>query len=287
MILRGLQSIGYTEAAANETYGSYTTLALSVFSLLPTLLNSVSLPLVPILSSAIASKDTQRQQHLIETSYRLTAWVAIPASLGISLFARPILSLIFQNQESSISIAAPLLALLGVSVFLSCMITATNSVLHAHRIVKRPLLSLLLGAIVKIVIGGITIHNPMIGIMGAPISTFFCNATIVAMNFFFSAHCSAHLSVRKIFILPFINGVTSVGVSFLCYRYFSELYFKEDVLTLGAILLATILYLILSVLSGTFHLRDIHSIPGGNHLFRWIERFKENKQKTGKKFHFF
>ena len=54
MILRRLQAIGYSSSQANEAYGSYTTLAISVFALLPTLLNSIALPLVPILSSAIA-----------------------------------------------------------------------------------------------------------------------------------------------------------------------------------------------------------------------------------------
>ena len=55
MILRRLQSIGYSAALANEAYGRYTTLALSVYGVLPTLVNSVALPLVPLLSAAVLS----------------------------------------------------------------------------------------------------------------------------------------------------------------------------------------------------------------------------------------
>ncbi|MBO7273222.1 MAG: polysaccharide biosynthesis protein [Clostridia bacterium] len=140
MILRRLQSIGYTSVEANEAYGSYTTLAISVFALLPTLLNSIALPLIPILSSAIACKDRITEQKMIELSYRINALIALPASVGITLFARPILSLLFGNQIEAIETATPLLSILGISVFLSCMITATNSVLHAYREVKKPIL---------------------------------------------------------------------------------------------------------------------------------------------------
>ncbi len=284
MILRGLQSIGYTEISANEAYGSYTTLAISVFSLLPTLLNSVSLPLVPILSAAIASKDLFGQKQMIETSYRLTAFFAIPASLGIALFSRPILSLIFKNQAESIAVAAPLLSLLGISVFLSCMITATNSVLHAYRVVKRPILSLAVGALVKIVAAYVLIGNPGVGLMGAPISSFLCNATIVVMNFCFAARFSESLSVGRIFLLPLINGGVSVGFSFLCYRYFAEQYVDNTLLTLAALTLAVLLYFFLSLLCGAFRMEDICVLPAGDRIYRFFERFKnaffkENKQK--------
>ena len=86
MILRRLRSVGYSEIAANAAYGSYTTLALSVYALVPTLLSSVALPLVPLLSSAIAAGDRGRQASLIRASYRLTAIISLPASLGLAMF---------------------------------------------------------------------------------------------------------------------------------------------------------------------------------------------------------
>ena len=97
MILRRLQSIGYTASEANEAYGSYTTLAISVFALLPTLLNSIALPLVPILSSAIAGGDRAVEHKMIELSYRINALIGIPSAVGITLFAKPILVVVWQS----------------------------------------------------------------------------------------------------------------------------------------------------------------------------------------------
>ena len=281
MILRGLQSIGYTEMQANEAYGSYTTLAIPIFSLLPTLLNSITLPLVPILSSAIASKDENRQQLMIETSYRLTAFFAIPASLGIACFSPQILSLVFFNQEDSIAIASPLLSLLGISVFLSCMITATNSVLHSYKIVKRPILSLVAGAIVKLVVAYFLIGNPSIGLLGAPISSFFCNATVVLMNFSFASHFSKSLSIGKIFMRPLLNGTISIGFVFLLYEWLSRQYSANNALILICLGLSALLYLLLSVLSGSIGVEDLYAFfkkdPGTAPKNRL---FNENEQKT-------
>ncbi|MBE6588667.1 MAG: polysaccharide biosynthesis protein [Ruminococcaceae bacterium] len=281
MILRGLQSIGYTEALANEAYGSYTTLAISIFSLLPTLLNSISLPLVPILSAAIAAKDERRQQQMIETSYRLTAFFAIPASLGIACFSRQILSLVFLNQTESIEVASPLLSLLGISVFLSCMITATNSVLHSYKIVKRPILSLVAGAIVKLGVAYYLIGNPSIGLLGAPISSFCCNVTVVLMNFCFASHFSQSISIGKIFMFPLLNGTLSVGFVFLFHQWLSNRYTESNALTLICLGLAVLLYLLLSILSGSVGAEDLRTFLGKDRLSAHKNGlFKENEQKN-------
>ena len=51
MILRRLQSIGYTEEAANSIYGSYSTLAVSMFNLPASLVTPIALTLVPMILS--------------------------------------------------------------------------------------------------------------------------------------------------------------------------------------------------------------------------------------------
>ena len=182
MILRRLQVIGLDEVAANEAYGSYTTLALSVFGLIPALVNSVALPLVPMLSAAIASGDRARQAQMVRISYLLTSLFAIPAALGLSAFAKPILFLLFKNESAAVETAAPLLSYLGISVFLSCMITATNSVLHAYQVVNRPILSMLAGAVVKVISAYLLIGSPTVAMAGAPVSTFLCNVTVVLLT---------------------------------------------------------------------------------------------------------
>ncbi len=288
MILRRLQTIGYSESLANQAYGSYTTLAVSLFSFLPTLLNSVSLPLVPMLSTAISEKNELRQKQLIELSYRLTAFFAIPASLGLTAFSYPILNLVFASESEAVETAAPLLSLLGISVFLSSMITATNSVLHAYRIVNRPIFSMLAGTAIKSIVAYVLIGHPLIGLLGAPISSFFCNATVVILNFALAAKkCYHGISVSKIFWRPFAASVISVGGTFFLYRFFGIRYGTGSVLTVVSLLFMVISYLIVAILCKAITSEDFCMIPHGKKCYDVFCRlknhiFKENIQKTGK-----
>ena len=272
MILRRLQTIGYTSLQANEAYGSYTTLAISVFALLPTLLNSISLPLIPILSSAIASCDKITEHKMIELSYRINSLIAIPASLGITLFAKPILSLLFGSQKEAVETASPLLSILGISVFLSCMITATNSVLHAYREVKKPIYSTLAGLVVKGIAAYILIGIPTVGLWGAPISSFFCNAVIVVMNMHFVSKFCDSLNVKSLFVHPTLLSLMAVGIAYgefllLCHR------FGDNALTtVIPMLTAALLYLVLGCFFGLITEEDISALPMGNKICIFLEK---------------
>lgn len=274
MILRRLQSIGYTEVTANEAYGSYTTLALSVFGLIPTLVNSVALPLVPMLSAAIAAGDRERQADMIRTSYRLTALFAIPAALGLSAYAEPILSLLFGGDAAAVATAAPLLSCLGISVFLSCMITATNSVLHAYQAVNRPILAMLAGAVVKIISAYFLIGHEGVALLGAPISTFLCNTTVVVCNLFFASRLCDVSGLGAVFWKPTLCATVAIGVSYVSYLLLGTSLGGTHLPTLLALLCAVVLYFVLSLIWGVFSEEDIRALPGGERLLPWIQKLR-------------
>lgn len=272
MILRRLQSIGLDEIAANEAYGSYTTLALSVFGLIPALVNSVALPLVPMLSAAIAAKDKAKQAQMVRISYLLTSLFALPAALGLSAFAKPILLLLFGGEPGAVETAAPLLSYLGISVFLSCMITATNSVLHAYQVVNRPILSMLAGAVVKVIAAYFLIGAPTIAMAGAPISTFLCNATVVLLNLYFAASLCKQPSAKEIFLRPLWASAGAVGISLGAYLWASARWGSGTLLTLCALLLTLALYAVFACLFGVFNEKDLSSIPLGKKLLSFLKK---------------
>ena len=274
MILRRLQSIGYTEVQANEAYGSYTTLALSVYGLLPSLINAVALPLVPMLSAAIASGDRQRQAEMIRACYRITAIFAVPAALGVSAYARPVLSMLFSGEQEAISVAAPLLSCLGVSVFLSCMITATNSVLHAYQAVNRPILSMLVGAALKILSAYLLIGSPTVAMLGAPISTFLCNLAVVMLNLWFSARLCRVENLQSVFWRPLGASMLSIGASYLLYLAWENYFGASAILTLGSIFIAVTLYLLFSCLFGVVEREDVLALPMGERLYRLMKKLR-------------
>ncbi len=283
MILRRLQSIGYSETLANEAYGSYTTLALSVFGLLPSLINSVTLPLIPHLSAAIASGEHEKQRSVIVTGYRLMAILSIPAALGVGAFSRQILGILFAGESQAVAYASPLLSALGGSIFLSCMITATNAILHAYQSVNRPILSMLAGAAVKVVSAYLLIGNPRIGMFGAPISTFLCDATVVALNLMFAVRLCPVEGLFGLFFRPFGAAFGAVTVSYALYFFLAARVGEGLILSLCTLAVFAFLYFLLTLSLGVLGEEELCSLPMGDKLYRLLRRLHltgNGKRKT-------
>ena len=262
MILRRMQSVGYSSSAAFSAYGSYTTLAVPLFSLAPALISSISLPLVPALSSAIASGDREGQSESVTGAMKLTVFVSAPISMGLALFSRPILELIFKGETEAIDTAAPLLTILGFSVTLSCMITVTNAVLQAYSRAGVPILSMAVGALLKIAVAYILIGNRDIGIIGAPVSTFLCDLIINLINLaFISKKLPEPLSVERIFVRPYIAAALSVVAARVAYNFALTHIAPSALLTVGCIGLAGGVYFTLSVLLGVFGKEELSRLP--------------------------
>ena len=282
MILRRLQTIGYSEALANEAYGSYTTLALSVYGVLPTLVNSIALPLVPLLSAAVATGDRDRQRSLVQACYRLTAMFAIPFSLGMAVFARPVLSVLFAGAPRAVAQAAPLLSMLGASVFLSCMITVTNSVLNAFRSVNRPILSLLVGSAVKVAVAFVLIGDPRVGILGAPISSLACNAVVVLLNLLFADRLCRVSSFGELFGKPLALSLVPVGAAWGTYRFLAARVGQGVAATAGAFFVAVLLFAAFALFFGAIPQDDLRELPMGKRLADLIDRLRSRKRKERK-----
>ena len=244
MILRRLQDLDYSSEEAFAAYGNYTTLALPLFGLAPALIGSVALPLIPRLSRAVSLEDHRGQTESVTEALRLTAFVAMPASCGITLFSEPILRLLFAGEEEAIAMAAPLLSLLGVSVTLSCLITVTNAILQAYTKAALPIVSMAVGSALKILTAYLLIGEREIAIVGAPISTFICDLTICVLNFaFIKKRMKEMPSVTQVLLRPFTAALLSVSAARVAYNFAVHAFGAHHLVTLGSIALAALLYL--------------------------------------------
>ncbi len=262
MILRRLQDLGQSSDRAFAAYGNYTTLALPLFSLAPALISSVAMPLIPSLSGAISNGDREEQTRVVGDAMKLTCLVSMPISFGLTLFARPILELLFAGEDEAIASAAPLLCILGLSVVLSCMITVGNAILQAYGKPSVPIFSMVLGSVAKIVIAYLLIGDRRVGLIGAPISTFFCDLIINAVNFYYICKAMPHLpSLGKVMLRPALAAAVSVSVARLAYNILCTHVGESALVTVVAIALAAIMYLICALVFGAVDKEDIAKFP--------------------------
>jgi stage V sporulation protein B len=272
MILGRLSAIGYSQDSANAIFGSYSTMAVSIYNLPSTLVTAIALPLVPMLTAAIESYDKTRERSVISSSLKLTALVAFPAGLGISVFSKPILRLLFSSQVDEIEYTAPLLSLLGMSIFLSSMITVTNAILQAYKQVNKPIISMICGIVLKLILSYVLIGVPDINIYGAPISTFFSTVIIVAINLYFIIRNSGNIgSISKMFIKPFVASFLAVVLGVAAYLMTSVILDSKIAIIL-TILLVVLIYLIAIIKLKVIENEEILMLPGGKIIIKIFKK---------------
>ncbi len=219
IILRRLQTVGYTAAEANALYGCYSTLAVPVFNIIPSLTTSVALSAVPALSAAL-QKGREGEAELRKTAasaLRLTMLAAIPASVGVAVYAADILQLLFSGQPDAVATAAPWLSCLGLSIPAACLITVTGAMLQAAGKANRPVISMMAGVACKVVLAYFLLGTEKWGMMGVPVSSLVCDTVIVLVNLCFVArHAPAMLPTFKenltCFGIPALLSIGAVAV---------------------------------------------------------------------------
>lgn len=260
VILRRMQDIGYTSAESFSAYGSYTTLALPLFSLAPALISSVALPLVPTLAGCVAVGDERGQVEAVSGAVKLTMIVSMPISLGLSLFSREILTLIFGGEPNAVALATPLLSILAISIPLACLITVENAVLQAYSAASLPMISMAAGSLVKIILAYFLIGNRAIGIAGAPISTFACDIVINAINWYFIGKRLPGTVNIGIIIKPFFAAFISVGAARLAYSAIAARVGASVAVTVAAIAFCAVIYLPISLFIGAIGRDEVKAI---------------------------
>ena len=276
MILRRLNDIGYSQIEANEVYGSYSTMAVSIYNLPAALVSAIALPLVPLLASAIETGDRVKEKSVISSAIKLTSLIGLPTGLGISVFSKPILTLLFSSQENEIEYVAPLLSFLGLSVFLSSMITVTNAILQSYQLVNKPIISMIIGTLVKIVSSYMLIGNPKINIYGAPISTFFSVVVIVSMNLYFIIKRSGKIgSVNSLFIKPFVAAAIAIVCGIAVYLL---LPISASARILLTVVFVVIIYVLTILKLRVISAEEITMLPKGEKLLRILQKINLYKR---------
>lgn len=261
LIMRRLTLTGISSARANEIYGSYTTLALPVFLLAPAFIPPITENLIPRLSAAVAAGAFEEQKKARDNAVRLSVFIAMPASMGVALYSRQILSLLFSGQTEAIDVSAPLLSALGASVLFSCLITTTTSVLQSYGRVMLPIISLLAGLTVKAVSAYFLIGDARFGVLGAPVSTLLSNVVVLGLDvLFLRGVIGGNTGMLSQLPKPFFAALLAMGASFSVYLPLNRLTNGSSLAFLIAFALAVVAYLFLACLMGVVGKDDLKMI---------------------------
>ncbi len=263
----------------NFLYGAYS-LSIDFRNLIPSITMTLGISAIPALSAAWAVKNKRAIKVSIESVMRVTMLVAMPCGIGIGVLAQPILAVFYGGGESAsgISIAAPVLTAYGYTIFLMALSQPMTNMLQALDRTKVPLISLSVGALVKLIANFIFVAIPSINVNGAVIGTILCYVVIVAINLFAIIKTTKiRINFISVFVKPIICGVlcgvaayTSYG---LCNRFVPEFSLK-NILILGvSIGFGGLTYVISMLFVKGISKDDVVMLPKGEKIAKILAKY--------------
>ncbi len=269
MVQSRLLASGLGEDLVRIYYGDYTTLVISMINLPTILIYPISNALVPLITGAIAKNDQNKAHQMRSFTLRVINILSIPCALSLAILSRNLLELLMFT-ESSVNRAAPWLSLGSVAVIFLGLISATNAFLNTAGKQKYPIISMVCGAVVKILANYFLVGH--IGILGAPLSTVLCYLTAATMNIFFTVKCVGRLpDIKKMFFMPLLCAIISIGSGAGVYLILDN-WIPSRLATLVAIIVILIVYLFMIVRSKTVSEDEVKMLPHGNKIRDFLKK---------------
>lgn len=243
---------------AKAVFSDYTTGAVTLFNMPAVLVYPIASAIVPYMTAARARGDHTEVNGYISSALRIAALISLPASLGMSILARPILSAVFLGDADMASNAGEPLALLAISIFPLALLAVTNAILQALGKQGRPILSMVAGVAVKLTV--LALATPVIGPLAAPLGTLGFYLVALLFNFYFVFRYTAFgASLFRIFIPPTLSALLSSLAAFGTFLLFG---FLGEIVALGCgIVLAVIVYLVSVLFLGGVDASDLALFP--------------------------
>lgn len=273
IVLGQLQNVlGLGEREAASLYGQYT-FSSTLFNLPAAFLPAVAVSLIPAVTVAVTRKNHQEVNKVVTTSFRLIAMLAIPAGVGLSVLAGPILLLLYPARRETAIAATYHLRLLGAASIFVCIMLLTNSIMQAHGKVNWPIYTMLIGGAVKVGVNYVLVSNPAINVKGVPVGTLVCYGLIAFLNLLLVSHLlEKKPNYPAIFAKPALASAAMGGAAWASHgilsRFLSGGYVKESLCTLLAVGVAVVVYLILVIALRMITREDLKMVPHGDKLAR-------------------
>lgn len=275
-----------TEDASRQLYGNYST-ALTIYNLPSSLMVALTASVIPAISARRAQHDRLGAGRIVTSSLRVSALLALPMGVGLFVLGEPIIRLLFGRSDIDPAIAGSLLSTLGIASIFVCIMLVCNSILQAYGFVNLPVVTMLLGGVIKIAVNYNVVAIPAVNIYGAPLGNVFCFGFVCAMDLFIIARViPGRPSYADVFVKPLAASLAMGASAWAVYGLASRLLVKleafqavDSVLqtvslsrtgnalaTIGAIGVACIVYLILVLALRILSKEDLALMPKGDKI---------------------
>ncbi len=272
VVLDRLLAAGFSQADAETMFGAYSGMARTLFNLPTALIIPIGISVIPAIAHRFSVGDKSTSSGILGSALRLAILMALPAGLGLSFMAKPILDLLYPARPEDAVMVAPLLSMLGIAVMFVCLVSITNAILQAIGREQVPVFTILVGGCVKIVTNFTLVGRPDVNIYGAPVGTNLCYFIIMVLNLFFIRKALGHLpSIMGFTIKAFGASLVACAGARLLYDFASTV-IPGSLATVISIAFAGVMYLAIVLFTKALHREDVILLPKGEKIAQLLEK---------------
>jgi len=226
--------------------------------------------LVPAISAAKAKGDNKTITEKTSFSLLVSMLIGLPCTVGMFIFAQPILNLLFPNANDG----ALILQISALTIIFTILDQTINGALQGFGKLMIPTISLATGVFVKFIFNITLIKIPSIGVYGAAWGSVACHLVAFTIAFtLLRKNIKLNLTFSKFVVKPIIATV----IMGIC-SYFTYLVLKgiiiERLATIVAILVAVIIYVLSVVILKIFTKEELKMMPAGDKIVKILEKIK-------------
>ena len=269
-IIRGLKKF-MSETEAKLEYGILCGKIDTLVSFPLSFNSAFTSTLIPVVSSAKASNDFSGANSKIRFSMLISVLIGIPSTVGMIVFAKPILELLFPNQPSG----ELLLQISSVSITFIMLNQNINSILHGLGKTMVPTVILVFGSAIKLLLNTILVQinpNEFIfgGTAGAALSTVVSHIFTCTLSMFM---VKKYVNIQfglKDFIKPILATLMMGICTIFAYNKLLCI-ISEKVCILLTLLIAITIYFLFILVLKVFSEDEIKKIPFGSAIYNVLK----------------
>lgn len=270
---------GFSESMAHTLYGAYGK-AQTFYNLPSYFITPLTLSIVPVISVATAKRHRDEASEVAESSLRIASLIAMPMGVGLFVLAEPVFSVIYWGSNA----AGPvLLRYLGIASYFVCMSMMCNAILQASGREQLPIISIIVGGIVKIGVNWVLVGTPGLNIKGAPVGSICSFAVMCIIDYVFLAKTLKNRPrLRKVLGMPLLSSAVMGAAAWAVYGLIGKIIFHGAMGRWGmaaamavAIGVAVVIYAVMIVVTGALTMEDMELIPKGDRIGRLLHLHKK------------
>ncbi|MCL2859065.1 MAG: polysaccharide biosynthesis protein [Oscillospiraceae bacterium] len=274
-VVRGLKHF-MSDAAATVQYGILGG-KVDILIGLPLSFNiAFATALVPALAGAISTGDHKSIVNRVSFSLLITILIGLPCTIGLCVFANPILNLLFPNAPDG----ALILQISAFTVIFTCIAQTINGALQGLGKIVVPAIALGTGVIVKVILNVLLIPIPAFGIYAAAGSSVVCHIINCTIGYsVLRKKVKLNVGFKNMIFKPIVATAIMAICGWAAYTQLTHVV-SVRIAAIFALSLSVIIYSLAVVVMKVLSKDDIHMLPKGAKIYNFLVKIGIYKEQA-------